>query len=222
MKKVFNKKRIKKKQFFAQIIIFIIIISTLSGMLVSTDVYEEVKDGIVEVLCLSCLKLDPKISTDLADFTFKTAQGTNHPSYVLDNLSSGLVFLHFSEDACSGCDIMYPIVKDMFSVDFEKKSMYSANVTYQSEKIAYFYTNIDHATVKRRASFDTYDVKNLNGLPMFTIVTLGYDQGIIKPKFITLYGTLGEKTDEKRMEVLVNVLTDAKDLWNENRPGYEP
>jgi hypothetical protein len=208
-----------KNKVYAQIILFILVSGALSGMLIGTDVYSDVHDGIVEVLCLSCLKLDPKTTVE---FSFETATGAPHPDYVLDNLSKGIVFLHYSEDACPGCDIMLPVVQDLFSVNFEKKSMFSQHVTYNSNNMTYFYTNIDHATQARIDPFETYDIRDLNGLPMFTIVTVGYDKGIIKPKYTTLYGTLGEDTDAKRMNVLENVLDDALVLWQENIPGYEP
>jgi len=209
----------KKKKFFAQITFFILITGALSGMLIGTDVYTEVQDGIVEVLCLSCLKLDPKTTRE---FTFDTANDLAHPEYVLENLSSGIIFLHYSEDACPGCDIMLPIVQDLLSVNYEKKDLFSKNVDYQGQQIRYFYTNIDHATPGRIEPFETYDVQDINGLPMFTIVTLGYYSGVIKPKLVTLYGTLGVDTNEQRMQVLEEVIEDAFTLWNENIPGYEP
>ena len=207
------------KKFIAQSIIFILITGGLSGMLIGTDVYEEVHDGIVEVLCLSCLKLDPKTTRE---FTFDTANNAPHPDYVLDNLSSGIVFLHYSEDACPGCDIMLPVVQELLSVDYEKKELFSKNINYNGQQISYFYTNIDHATPSRTEPFETYDIQDINGLPMFTIVTLGYYSGVIKPKFVTLYGTLGVDTDEERMEMLEEIIDDAFTLYTENRPGYEP
>lgn len=206
------------KKTFTQITIFILISGSLTGMLVGTDVYNDVQDGIVEILCLSCLKLDPKTTID---FNFESGDGSTHPDFVTDNLTSGIVFLHYSEDACRGCDIMLPVVQGMFSVDFEKKSMFTKHITYNSKNITYFYINLDHSTKEKISSFDTYDVDDVNGLPMFSVVTLGYDKGIIKPKYATLYGSFGQDTDEKRREVLENVIDDAIELWNENIPGYE-
>ncbi len=211
---------LNQKKFIAQITILIIITGCFSGMIIGTDVYEEVQGHIVEVLCLSCLKLDPKT---IVEFTFETVDDTAHPDYVLDNLSSGIVVLHFSEDACPGCDIMYPVMKDLLSVDFDKGGVYLTQIRYESENISYFYTNIDSekATSERTDPFETYDIQDVNGLPMFVIVTLGYDKGIIKPKFTTLYATLGLESDEKRLELLEEVLDDAFILWNENTAGYE-
>lgn len=207
------------KRVTAQITVFILITSGLSGMLIGTDVYEEVQHGIVEVLCLSCLKLDPKTTRE---FTFDTVNNEPHPEYVLDNLSSGIVFLHYSEDACPGCDIMYPVVQNLLNIQFGKKDVFSTQIEYHNHKITYYYTNIDYATPSRVQPFETYDVQDVNGLPMFTIVTLGYYSGIVKPKFVTLYGTLGVDTDEQRTQLLQDVIDDAFTLWDENNPGYEP
>ena len=219
MKKSASKKQIKKKHFYAQLTVFILISGAFSGMLLGTDVYSEVHDGIVEVLCLSCLKLDPKTSNT---FIFDTVDDMNHPSYVLDNLSSGIVFLHYSEDACPGCDIMLPVVQNLFSLSFEKKDQISTSLNYKNQKISYFYTNIDHSTEERSESFKIYDAQDVKGMPMFTIVTLGYYSGIIKPTYVTIYGTLGVDTDEKRAEIIDEIIDDAFTLWNENIPGYEP
>lgn len=207
------------KRVMSQITIFILITSGLSGMLIATDVYEEVQHGIVEVLCLSCLKLDPKTTRE---FTFDTVNNEPHPEYVLDNLSSGIVFLHYSEDACPGCDIMFPVVQNLLNIQFGKKDVFSTQIEYHDHKITYYYTNIDYATSSRVEPFETYDVQDVNGLPMFTIVTLGYYSGIIKPKFVTLYGTLGVDTDEQRTHLLEDIIDDAFTLWDENNPGYEP
>lgn len=219
MKKSFFQFKNKKQRLYAQITLFIVVTAIFSGMLIGTEVYTDIKDGIVEVLCLSCLKLDPKTTRD---FTFNTVNNEPHPDYVLDNLSSGIVFLHFSEDACPGCDIMLPIVQNLMSVEFEKTDLIASKVDYNDEQVTYFYTNIDHATPERIVPFKIYDIRHVSGLPMFTIVTLGYDSGVIKPKFVTLYGTLGLDTDEKRMQLLENVIDDSFTLWNENVPGYTP
>lgn len=219
MKKPLKLHQKKKTQLFVQITLFILITGSLSGMLIGTEVYSDVRNGIVEVLCLSCLKLDPKTTTG---FTFDTVQDAAHPSYILENLSSGIVFLHFSEDACPGCDIMYPVVKNLLGIDFGKEDLVSKHVTYKSANMTYFYTNIDHAPLFRSEAFFIYDIRSIRGLPMFTIVTLGYDKGIIRPILTSLYGTLGEDTFEKQSQVLADVLDDAMTLWDENIPGYDP
>ena len=208
----------KNKQMI-QISAVIIISLALTGMLIGTDVYANVQDGIVTVICLSCLKLDPKTTVE---FTFDTANNEAHPSYVLDNITKGIVFLHFSEDACPGCDIMLPVVQKLFNVSYEKDEMFSTIVTYNNHTIAYFYTNIDHATEERARGFEIYDQKQIKGLPMFTVVSLGYEKGIINPYFASVYGTLGLETDQGRTVLLENILEDSINLYDENKPGYNP
>ena len=63
-----------------QISLLLLISGSLSFMIVETDIYDRVQSGIVEVLCLSCLKLEPK--TEL-DFIFDTSDGQPHPDFIL-------------------------------------------------------------------------------------------------------------------------------------------
>jgi thiol-disulfide isomerase/thioredoxin len=100
-----------------QIIGILITIISFIGFMTTTDVYTQIQREVVEVLCLSCLKLDPLLPAK-ADFTFTTATEEPHPDFVLDNLSSGIVFLHFSKDACAGCDVMLPTIQELFSADY--------------------------------------------------------------------------------------------------------
>ena len=208
-----NKKRIF--QGFA----IVIVSGTLLGMLVVTDVYDRVHEGIVEVLCLSCLKLDPKTSVT---YTFDTANNESHSPFVLSNITEGIVFLHFSEDACPGCDIMLPIIQDLFSVRFEKDEMFDTTLQFNNNSMTYIYTNIDHASQYRIDALEIYDQRNIKGLPMFTIVTLGYDKGDIKPYYSSLYGTLGLDSDHARHIFLESVIKESMAIWIENRPGYNP
>ena len=61
-----------KKLLAVQISLLIIISVSFTGMLYYTDIYEITQGGIVEVLCLSCIKLYPMTSTE---FTFETGTG---------------------------------------------------------------------------------------------------------------------------------------------------
>jgi len=193
----------------------------LSGcaMIATTTIYDDVYDSIVQVLCLSCLKLDPRTQ---ADYTFETANGHAHSEYVLENLTTGVVFLHYSEDACQGCDIMYPIIKDLFSIDFEKDEMAYFQIPYENNTVNYYYTNIDHAIDERNEGFFIYDKEHIGGLPMFTIITLGYDSGIIKPYYTSIYGTLNLDADAKRLEYLQTIMQESIQLWNENHIAHHP
>jgi len=208
-------KKIKAIQLSA----LIIISSSLGGILIFTDVYDDVQSGIVSVLCLSCLKLEPITQID---FTFETAYGDPHPNFILENLTNGIIFLHYSEDACYGCDIMYPIIIDLFNITFGKEDMVYEIVNFEDSEILYFYTNIDHTSEKMKQSFPIYDKDHISGLPMFAIITLGYDKGIIRPYYTTVYGTLGLDNDEDRFAFLTDLIKESIDIYNQNIEGYNP
>ena len=189
------------------------------GLTTTTTVYDDVYDSIVQVLCLSCLKLEPVTESD---YTFETANGQPYPEYVLQNLTTGVVFLHYSEDACHGCDIMYPIIKELFQIEFGKEDMVYYQVPYHDQIVHYYYTNIDHSTEERGDGFFIYDKEHIGGLPMFSIITVGYDSGIIRPYYTSLYGTLTLDTDEERLEFLQTIMHESIELWNENHGAYHP
>jgi hypothetical protein len=211
-----------KKMFTVQVAALLLISGSLAGMLVFTPVYDEVRNGIVLVLCLSCLKLEPRT---LVDFTFDTVDNQLHPGFVLENLSKGPVFLHYSGDSCAGCDVMYPVVKELFSVEFGKQDMFHALVTFENTTVAYIYVNIHHTTNELRDAQPTYDKDRIGGIPMFTIVTLGYDNGDVRPKYTTVYGTLttyGATTDAERLVFLQQLLQESIEMYNQNKEGYTP
>jgi hypothetical protein len=188
-------------------------------MLTQTDIYERVQSGIVEVLCLSCLKLEPKTQ---ADFIFETANREEHPDFITENLTKGVIFLHYSEDACHGCDIMYPIIKDLFNIEFGKEDMVYNITNFNGNRIPYYYVNLDHTNELMRKSFSIYDKDDVKGLPMFSIVTLGYDKGIIKPYYTTLYGTLNLDNDSARLNYLIDLLEQSIEIYSQNSEGYNP
>ena len=208
-----------KKILLIQLSLLLIFSGSLSFMFIETDVYDRVQSGIVEVLCLSCLKLEPETKPD---FVFVTADGQPHPDFILENLTEGVIFLHYSEDACHACDIMYPIIKDLFNIEFGKEDMVYEIVNFEGSDIVYFYTNIDHTSEKMRLSFPIYDKDHISGLPMFVIITLGYDKGIIRPYYTAVYGTLGLDNDEDRFAFLSELLKESIDIYNQNIEGYNP
>jgi hypothetical protein len=211
------------KKFFAiQICALLLVSGALGGMLAVTPVYNEVRSGIVLVLCLSCLKLEPKTNTE---FTFLTADNRPHAGFVLENLTKGPVFLHYSGDSCAGCDIMYPVIKDLFNIEFGKQDMFSTIATFEGTPIPYIYVNIHHTTDELRDAQVIYDKDHVGGIPMFTIVTLGYDNGDVKPKYTTLYGTLatnGCDTDAQRLVFLQQILHQSIEMYEQNKAGYHP
>jgi len=209
-----------KKFIVVQVCAFVLVSGLLGGMFAFTPVYDEVRSGIVLVLCLSCLKLEPKT---IADFTFETADNQPHPEFVLENLSYGPVFLHYSGDACAGCDVMYPVILDLFFINFGKQDMFHSLVPVENSTVAYIYVNIHHTIDELRDAQPIYDKDHIGGIPMFTIVTLGYDNGIVKPNYTTLYGTLttyGCDTDLQRLVFLQQLIRESIDMYNENKAGY--
>ena len=208
-----------KKIFSIQIVTLLIFSGGLGGMLFFTDVYDEVYSGIVSVLCLSCLKLEPKTKKD---FTFEIASDNSHPDFVLNNLLKGPIFLHFSGDACLGCEIMDPLIKQIFNIDFQKDEMINKTIIFEDSEIVYFYNNLDNTSEEMKKVFDIYDKEDIGGVPMFTVITLGYDHGIIRPYYVTLYGTLNKNNDVERISFLREILQESIEIYEQNKEGYSP
>ena len=206
-----------KKTFLLQLTAFLVVSGTLAGLFLTANVYEETRSRIVEVLCLSCIKLEPKT---IREFTFNTVDNAPHPYFVTENLTKGPVFLHYSEDVCAGCEIMFPIVKHLFNVEFKKQDMFSGTVTFEHQNITYIYVNLDHTIDAYENSFPVYDKDDIGGLPMFTIVTLGYDHGTIRPYYTTVYGTLNVPSDAERTALLSELLHESITQYNDNKAGY--
>lgn len=204
-----------------QIGLLIVVAITLGGVLTTTSVYSDVENNIVKVLCLSCIKLEPRTSTA---FTFQTATGEPHPAFVRTNLTTGPIVIMYSEDVCDACEQMYPVVKDLLNVSFNKTDMIFKHVTYQGTNMTFFFINIDHTIPMLQQSRATYDKDNINGLPMFTFITLRYDEGTVRPYYTSVYGTLGPslQTPELREAFLAGILEDSIQLYHENRVGYYP
>ena len=95
-------------------------------------------------------------------------------------------------------------------------------VNLKGSDITFFYTNINHASDKMKKSFPIYDKDHISGLPMFAIITLGYDNGIIRPYYTTLYGTLGLDNDKDRYIYLTELIQESIDIYNQNKEGYSP
>jgi len=196
-----------------------LIFLVIGGALYSSGVYTAVQDNIVEVLCLSCIKLEPRISEN---FTFQTMTGVPHPGFIRENLTTGPIFIMYSEDVCPACEEMYPIVKDLFKVEFEKTEIVVDHLTYKGTNVTFFYVNIDHTTDQFRTSRLLYDKDQIDGLPMFTLITLGYDEGTVLPYYTSVYGMLTLPMPEQREAFLANLLEDCIHLYHDNRIGYQP
>lgn len=202
-----------------QITALLIISGALGGMFYTSNVFEDVRDRIVLVLCLSCIKLEPKTTRA---FTFKTTDNAPHPDFILENLTKGPIFIHYSEDVCAGCEVMFPIVKSLLHVEFGKHDIFWKTIMINSTNITYIYVNLDHTTDILKNTFPLYDKDNIGGLPMFVFLTLGYDNGIVRPYYTTVYGTLNVPTDADRTALLTELLHESIDLYHQNRAGYHP
>jgi len=208
-----------KNTFISQIVILIFISGALGGMFFATDIYGEVQDVIVETLCLSCIKLEYKLNQE---YTFQTANGGTHPDFILENLSNNIVFLHYSGDACHGCEIMFPIIKEFFNIEFEKEDFHSEKITFEESNISYIYIYKDTATKKMRDSYKVYDIQGDGGIPMFTAITLNYNRGFAEPYYVSIYGTLDPNDDENRIQILTDLLKESIKLHEDHIESYNP
>jgi thiol-disulfide isomerase/thioredoxin len=195
---------------------FIIAAGVFGGLTVSEDVYTEVQQTIVKVLCLSCIKLTP--TTDI-NFTFDTIFEGDHPSFIIENLSKGVVFLAFRADVCEACDIMEPHLKDIFEINFEKEETIVVTKTFNGINVTLIHISINHSPKYLIDSYELYDYQQVSGVPMFVWITYGYDRGFIKPYYATGYGTLQQNTGEEQQQQLLEIIDDAVELYKQNNHG---
>ena len=200
-----------------QVCLMVLTSGMLGGLLFYTNVYNDVKSRIVSVLCLGCLKLDPKTRLD---FTFNTANNADHPPFVLENLTMGPVFLHYRDDVCSACDEMEPVIKEIFGVTYSIGEQFYKTLRFNEANVTFIHINLDHTDQEERSSFEVYDKDHMNGVPMFTVVTIGYDHGFVKPCYTTAYGTLGKNRNEDRKEILTQIVKDGISIYMQNAEGY--
>ena len=209
-----------KKTFLLRLTAFLVVAGTLAGLFLTTDVYEETRSRIVEVLCLSCIKLEPKT---VANFTFNTVNNVSHQPFIIENLTHGPIFIDYSENACDACTQMHPIVARLFNVSFGEKEMFYAHVLFEQSNVTVMYINIDNTTVERKNSRPIYDKDHIGGLPQFTIITLGnYDHGIVKPYYTSVYGLLNKPSDEQRYTFLRDLMEESIEMYNQNQAGFHP
>lgn len=201
-------------------IAIIIVIFSLLTLSFYTNVYQEVKSSIVSTLCLSCIKLEPKTTLN---FTFKTADEKQHPKFILENLTTGPIFLEYRLDVCSACDALEPVVKEIFKLNYTKeKEDIREEVDFNGTKVVFFHINLDHTPQYKKESFDTYDIRDVNGVPMITIITLNLDRTslTVKPYFFTGYGFLGKSKAEETKPIILKLIREAITLYNSNKAGY--
>lgn len=193
-----------------QIAILILVSGALGGMLVFTDVYDDVESAIVTRTCFSCIKMNP---VSRLEFTFKTVDNQPHPDFVLNNLTDGPVFLVFGEDGCKACEKTNLILKDIFNVEFGEQELFYQTVEYSGKNISFFHINLDHSSDEMIKPFYVYDKDHCSGVPMFVIITVGNNSGEIQPYYTTAYATVSEAFFRK-------MISEGIDFYNKNRAGY--
>ncbi len=209
------------KAFNATWIVAVIVFSSVfAGMVLFTDVYEEVLDDIVSVTCLSCIKLQPVTKLE---FLFKTANDKPHPDFVLDNLSKGPVFIAYRTKDCTYCDEMDPVLEEVFKIqDVNKQGFVYEEVDFNGNSVFFMHINKSLTSDYIDETQDVYDKDYVYGVPMFTMVTLRYHRGIVEPYYATLYGKIDlSMTNEERAQYLYDLIDNAIDLYNENKAGYK-
>lgn len=195
------------KKFFIYALIFIILTSSMVGIFAISETYNYVRDDIVIRTCLSCIGMDP-VTRSIWYWD------NNPPDFIKYNLTKGPVFIGYRTTVCSACDDMDPILEDIFNVEFGPKDTVHELVQLYGNNITFFHFNLN---IEKSGpffnSFSHYDIDNRVAVPMFTIITLNNDSGIIKPYYITAYGKLG----------LSNKVSAQKDFFNTKmiEPAFE-
>jgi len=209
-----------KKKMFAFQIALLIVFSVSSGYIfLGTDTYEHVQSTIVSVLCLSCIKLEPKA---VLNFSFETANNQPFPDFVLENLSRGPVLLHYRTDACVACDRMDPMVASLFHLSSLDEDFLVTVSEFNGINVTLIHINLDHASEQFRKSYDIYNILGDNGgVPMFVMITLKYDGIGVRPAYATGYGFLGESTPEGGKQILKKLIEESIAMYVQNYMGWD-
>jgi len=189
-----------------QISLLVLFAGAFGGMVVFTNIYQDIKSTIVDQVCTSCIKMDP---VSPIEFKFDTVNNRPHPRFVKDNLTKGLVFLAFRTDVCHGCDEMEDVLKELFDVDFGSKELFYKRIDFDGSNISFFHINVNHVSGEFYDSFDIYDRRQKGEVPLFVVITLGNNSGNIEPYYAIAYGTLGKQGVEDRKEFLKDMIEPA-------------
>ena len=145
-----------EKLIVIQVALFLVVSGSFGGMLIYTDIYEDVQSKIVETICLSCAKLDTNLPVK---FTFETANGKEHPDFIVDILKNkGPILIQYGEKACAACeDMINNIIKPYFSLEFDKTISFDIDINIHGLNFTYVYIYIDDpATPQER--IDSFDI----------------------------------------------------------------
>ena len=202
------------RKFFAIQVALIVLFSCLLSYVVSTtDVYDRVKTGIVSVICLSCIKMKPAFEIK---FFFRTANLENYPSFILENLSNGIIFLHFRVDSCKSCDHLDEVISDIFKCNLKEVHYFVTTSKLYGVNVTLFHINLDHVSKDKKSLYNLFNVMgSKGGVPMISIVTLGRKNGSVAPCYATLYGY--QKKDR-----ILDFIRECSKLYLENFEDFKP
>jgi len=148
--------------------------------------------------CLSCLGLNPVIDLE---FVIKTANGQDHPKWVIEPLRDKAVFVEYTQSkGCAACDKMDPIVDELHEE-------YGGRMEF-----IIIDTLVDFT---RGSTYDIYDINNIGGYPTFVILTLDDDGGEVKPFF----GQTGGVISRGELEDAINYAIDVHQQYKHNFNG---
>lgn len=202
------------KKMVAQALAVLVFAGAGTGLLLTTDVYEDIYETIVATTCYSCIKMDPLPNLE---YSFETANGEPHPSFILQNLTTAPIFLGYRLDVCAACDIMDPIIQDVFDVSFAMDELAYELVEFHGSSIHFYHINLDHSAGAFKDSFTTYGGM---GVPLFVVVTLDNNNGTIEPTYAIAEGTLGLPTEEGRKLFLELMVHGAITQYEQYQEDY--
>lgn len=190
--------------------IILIIVFFTFGSIAGT--YGELKN-LMGSPCLGCLGLYPNVQLE---FTFETVDGKAHPDFVIDALKNdGPVLIEYTraEVVCPPCGRMDPHVEELVREYREEVVFFIINDSDNEMKTVFKEKEETKAADSVIQTFYTYDIDNFGtggiATPTYVIITLGNENGIIRPYFAVGYGEFVEEDAEKTKKELANVLDFA-------------
>jgi len=203
------------KKILALQISFLIVFSGVgTGLILSTDVYDDIHRKIVEELCLSCIKLKPDTKME---YIFETANKNPHPDFVLENLSKGPIFITYRIDFCPGCDKIEEDLIDILNISFGPYDVFYKTIKFNNSNITFIHINtnqVEEGGELYNSRF-IYDIVGDEGNPMLVFITYGYNHGFIEPSYATTY-VLKEKP-ENHQEELISYISESIYLYNTHK-----
>ena len=125
-------------------------------------------------------------------FRFETVKGEPHPEWVTNALKEKVVLIVFTQEkgtGCAGCDKMHPIIEQL-------KDEYKGSVEFI---IVYMLQNDE-----REDAYSIY-VDDVVRVPTFIIVTMGKEDGTLKPCYAEFAGIIDYDTMETYLRDAIGI-----------------